>query len=126
MTRPGIWCRWTSTRFRSDPAGKSNFVRPGVDVGSLWDDRLAEVWASPSRAGCGVVIGAAGVVTARHVVAAVVDGSAAGEVLARVVRRGTRTSWVPMRVVAAAAEWDLAVLEVDRSSPAAAAWARPG
>jgi hypothetical protein len=72
-----------------------------------------------------VVIGAAGVVTARHVVAAVVDGSAAGEVLARVVRRGTRTSWVPMRVVAAAAEWDLAVLEVDRSYPEAAAWLRP-
>jgi hypothetical protein len=94
-------------------------------VGSMWDDRLAEVWAPPGRAGSGVVIGAVGVMTARHVVAEVVDGTAAGQVLARVVRRGTPPTWVPMRVVADAPQWDLAVLEIDHARPEAAAWLRP-
>jgi hypothetical protein len=91
----------------------------------MWDDRLAEVWAPPGRAGSGVVLGAVGVLTARHVVAEVVDGSSVGGVLARVVRRGSPPTWVPMRVVADAPEWDLAVLEVEPTRPEAAAWLRP-
>jgi hypothetical protein len=94
-------------------------------VGSMWDERLAEVWAPPGRAGSGVAIGAFGVLTVRHVVAGVVDGTAAGQVLARVVRRGTPPTWVPMRVVADAPQWDLAVLEVEPSRPEAATWVRP-
>lgn len=94
-------------------------------MGSLWDDRLAEVWAPPGRAGSGVVVGAFGVLTARHVVANVLDGSAAGGALARVIRRGAPPAWVPMRVAAHAAEWDLAMLEVDRDLPQAAAWVPP-
>jgi TPR repeat protein len=94
-------------------------------MGSLWDDRLAEVWAPPGRAGSGVVVGAFGVLTARHVVAEVVDGSAAGGALTRVIRRGAPPAWVPMRVAADAAEWDLAMLEVDRDRPEAAAWVPP-
>jgi hypothetical protein len=64
----------------------------------IWDDRLAEVWAEPGRAGAGVVVGAAGVLTARHVVKGALNG---GTVLARVVRPGVATAdWVPMRVLA--------------------------
>ena len=91
----------------------------------LWDDRLAEGWAPPGHAGSAVVVGDYGVLTARHVVAAAVNGSAAGPVLARVVRKGVPPQWVPTRVMCDAPEWDLAVLEVDRSQPAAAAWVRP-
>ena len=94
-------------------------------MGSLWGDRLAEVWALPGRAGSGVVVGTFGVLTARHVIADVVDVSAADGVLARVARRGAPPAWVPMRVVAHAVEWDLAVLEVDQDRPEAAAWVRP-
>jgi Trypsin-like peptidase domain len=93
---------------------------------SVWDDRLAEVWAPPGHVGSGVVVGGYGVLTARHVVAEVVEGSVAGPVLARVVREGGPQRWVPMRVVAADAEWDLAVFEVDRNRPEAVAWVRPG
>ena len=101
-------------------------VRPSGDgMGSLWDDRLAEVWALPGRAGSGVVVGTFGVLTARHVIADVVDVSAADGVLARVVRQGAPPAWVPMRVVAHAVEWDLAVLEVDQDRPEAAAWVPP-
>jgi TPR repeat protein len=96
-------------------------------MGSLWDDRLAEVWAAPGHAGSGVVLGALGVLTARHVIAEVADGAAAGQVLARVIRRGASTpTWVPMCVVDSDPAWDLAVLEVDRTHPDAAAWLRPG
>ena len=94
-------------------------------MGSMWDDRLAEVWAPPGRAGSGVVVGAHGVLTARHVVAEVLKGSASSGVLARVVRRGSPTTWVPMRVVADAPDWDVVVLEVEPSRPEAAAWERP-
>ena len=48
----------------------------------VWDDRLAEVWAEPSKAGAGVLVGAAAVLIVRHVVAGVLDH---GRVLARVV-----------------------------------------
>jgi len=34
-------------------------------VAMIWNDRLAEVWAEPGKAGAGVVIGAAAVLTAR-------------------------------------------------------------
>jgi Trypsin-like peptidase domain len=99
---------------------------PGRAMGSLWDDRLAEVWAPPGRAGSGVVLGAFGVLTARHVVAELADGATAGQVLARVIRRGSPPAWVPMRVVDSAPEWDLALLEVDQTRPEeAAAWLRP-
>lgn len=98
----------------------------GIQMVSVWDDRLAEVWAPPGHAGSGVVVGGYGVLTARHVVAEVVEGSAAGPVLARVVREGEPQRWVPMRMVAADLEWDLAVFEVDPNRPEAAAWARPG
>lgn len=93
---------------------------------SLWDDRLAEVWAPPGRAGAGVVLGAFGVLTARHVVAGLAHGATASQVLARVIRRGSPSAWVPMRVVDSAPEWDLAVLEVDQTRPEeAAAWLPP-
>lgn len=78
-------------------------------MGSLWDDRLAEVWAPPGRPGSGVVFGARGVLTARHVVASAGDG-----VRARVVRRTQQRvgSWVSMRVVWESEAWDLALLMV--------------
>jgi tetratricopeptide (TPR) repeat protein len=76
----------------------------------IWDDRLAEVWAEPGKAGAGVVIGAAAVLTARHVVAGALAG---GRTLARVVRPGARTAdWVPMTVLAEDADWDVALLGV--------------
>ena len=78
---------------------------------TIWDDRLAEVWAAPGKAGAGVVVGAAAVLTARHVVAGALDG---GSILARVVRPGAVTAdWVPMMVLAEDADWDVALLGVD-------------
>jgi hypothetical protein len=78
----------------------------------LWDDRLAEVWAAPRRAGAGVVVGAAAVLTARHVVAGALDG---GRVL--------------VRVLAEDADWDVALLAVSDEKPAAggsgARWLAP-
>ena len=92
---------------------------------SLWRDRLAEVWASPGRAGSGVVVGLEGVLTARHVVAAALI-SADGQILARVVRAGEETaSWVPMTCPWDDESWDLALLAVDRDSSEAAAWLTP-
>ena len=83
----------------------------------LWDDRLAEVWAAPGSAGAGVAVGAAAVLTARHVVAGALDG---GRVLARVVRPGAATAdWVPMRVLAEDADWDVALLSVSYRDMAA-------
>jgi hypothetical protein len=79
-------------------------------VNRLWDDRLAEVWASPGRAGSGVVIGQDVVLTARHVVAGALDG---GRILARVVRPSAATAkWSAMRVLprGVSEEWDLALL----------------
>jgi len=81
---------------------------------AIWDDRLAEVWASPGRAGAGVVVGAAAVLTARHLVAGALDR---GKILSRVVKPGAATAeWVPMTVLAEAGDWDVAVLGVDYGS----------
>jgi TPR repeat protein len=81
------------------------------DVGAVWGDRLAEVWASPATAGTGLVVGARGVLTARHVIAGAAEG---GAILARVVRPHEQTGvWVPMTVAWQDPQWDLAVLEVD-------------
>ncbi|MET0495149.1 MAG: trypsin-like peptidase domain-containing protein [Actinoplanes sp.] len=92
----------------------------------LWDDRLAEVWASPDRAGSGVAIGDRSVLTARHVVAQAVHQSPPGRVLARIVLRNEAvTSWVPMRIVADDLDWDLAVLTVDLDAPEAGEWVTP-
>jgi len=77
----------------------------------LWDDRLAEVWAAPGKAGGGVVLGPDMVLTARHVVAGALSG---GRVLARVVRPGVSTAaWHAMRVRWEREGWDLALLVVD-------------
>ena len=95
-------------------------------MGWIWNDRLAEVWAPPGKAGSGVVIGTCGVLTARHVIDAVATGAQAGPVLARVIRRGSQPSaWVPMRIAGEDAAWDLAVLRVDQEAPEAAGWVRP-
>ncbi len=93
-------------------------------MGRLWDDRLAEVWASPGKAGSGVVIGGGAVLTARHVVAGALHG---GKVLARIVRPGSAVPrWSPMGIGWADAAWDVALLVLDHSPGAAeAAWVRP-
>jgi TPR repeat protein len=76
----------------------------------IWDDRLAEVWAEPGKAGAGVVIGAAAVLTTRHVVAGAL---ARGRIRVRVVRPGVQTAdWVPVTVRAEDADWDVALLGV--------------
>ena len=83
-------------------------------MAAIWDDRLAEVWAAPGKAGAGVVVGDAAVLTARHVVAGALDG---GAILSRVIRPGTETAeWVPMTVLAEDGAWDVAVLGVADSS----------
>ncbi|MCI3152936.1 hypothetical protein ELQ39_14420 [Streptomyces sp. GB4-14] len=92
---------------------------------SVWTDRLAEVWAPPGKAGSGVVLGEFGVLTARHVVQAVMDGSQTGQVLGRVIRRGAPPAWAPMRLVGGDAEWDLVVLHVDQEAREATSWVRP-
>lgn len=91
-------------------------------MGALWDDRLAEVWASPGRQGSGVVVGTRSVLTARHVV----DGSG-GDVKARSVRRtGARPGlWVPMHVVWEDPEWDLALLTVPDGEFSTVHWLVP-
>ena len=95
-------------------------------MGSIWDDRLAEVWASPGKAGSGVVIGTCGVLTARHVIDAVATGAQTGPVLGRVIRRGSPPpAWLPMRIAGEDAAWNLAVLHVDQEAPEAAGWVLP-
>ena len=92
-------------------------------MASLWDDRLAEVWAWPGKAGSGIAVGARGVLTARHVVAEAVESFEAGRMLARLVRRGEKSSsWVAVRTVTDDPDWDLAVLEVDLADPQIEAW----
>lgn len=93
-------------------------------MGRLWDDRLAEVWASPGQAGSGVVVGDAAVLTARHVVAGALDG---GRVLARVVRPGGQVPpWSPVTIAWQDAAWDLALLELGPApDEAGSAWERP-
>ena len=83
-------------------------------MAAIWDDRLAEVWAAPGRAGAGVVIGTTAVLTARHVVSGALDG---GKILSRVVKPGAVTAnWVPMTVLAEDRDWDVALLGVDQGS----------
>ena len=78
---------------------------------AIWDDRLAEVWSAPGRAGAGVVVGADAVLTARHVVAGALDG---GRILSRVIKPGAPTAdWIPMIVLAEDEDWDVAILGVD-------------
>ena len=111
---------------RPSPFRARNVSRLGwCHMGWIWDDRLAEVWAPPGKAGSGVVIGTCGVLTARHVIDAVATGAQAGPVLARVIRRGSPPAWVPMRIAGEDAAWDLAVLHVDQEAPEAAGWVRP-
>ena len=111
---------------RPSPFRARNVSRLGwCHMGWIWDDRLAEVWAPPGKAGSGVVIGTCGVLTARHVIDAVATGAQAGPVLARVIRRGPPPAWVPMRIAGEDAAWDLAVLHVDQEAPEAAGWVRP-
>jgi Trypsin-like peptidase domain len=99
--------------------------REGTALGSLWVDRLAEVWASPGYAGAGVVVGADAVLTARHVVADALGDSAA-RLLARVVRPGCSVAgWAPMQSVWDDEGWDLALLSLDGASPDARAWEGP-
>ena len=90
----------------------------------LWEDRLVEVWASPGRAGAGVLFGMSGVLTARHVVDEALGE--VGRIEARVVRRNAPPSpWTPMRVVAEDPAWDLAVLLADPSMRRTSEWAVP-
>ena len=95
-------------------------------MGSLWDDRLAEVWAPPGRSGAGVVLGARGVLTARHVVAGALNGAGTG-LLGRVVRRGIPGTglWVSLQVAWEDPAWDLALLLVDNDAPGADHWLAP-
>ncbi len=92
---------------------------------SLWQDRLAEVWAPPGRAGAGVVIGQRGVLTARHVI----EDSLRREgerPLARVVRPGVVVGdWVPMTVAWESDGWDVALLAVDPEASEADRWLIP-
>ena len=90
----------------------------------IWDDRLAEVWAAPGKAGAGVVIGAATVLTAGHMVA---GARSDGRVLARVVQRdGQAASWVPMVVSAFDPDWDVALLRPSGEEPGdAGTWREP-
>jgi TPR repeat protein len=97
-------------------------------MAAIWDDRLAEVWAPPGKAGSGVVIGTEMVLTARHVVA----GAPAGRgILSRVVKPGAVTAaWVPMTLLAADEAWDVALLGVDyrtsgRDAGSGPEWLKP-
>ena len=93
----------------------------------IWDDRLAEVWADPGKAGAGVVVGDDAVLTACHVVA---EAGADGLVLARMVRPDAPVPrWIPMTILAVDADWDIAILRVrdtDIDHGAEAAAPEPG
>jgi tetratricopeptide (TPR) repeat protein len=92
-------------------------------VSGPWDDRLAEVWAAPGRAGAGVIVGSVGVLTARHVIAGALPG---GRVLARVVMPGVSiAAWAPMQVSFESTEWDVALLTVDDAAQGRENWVRP-
>lgn len=82
-------------------------------MATIWDDRLVEVWAAPGGTGTGVLVGAAAVLTAQHVVAAALNN---GKILSRVVRPGAAAAaWVPMTVLAEDPDWDVALLGADQS-----------
>lgn len=90
---------------------------------SIWDDRLAEVWAAPGKAGAGVVVGRSAVLTARHVVEGALSS---GEIFARRVKPVSLVGdWVPMTVLAEDEEWDLAVLSVSNDATSAVLWTEP-
>jgi len=85
---------------------------------AIWDDRLAEVWAVPGLAGAGVVVGAAAVLTARHLVVGAAGG---GNILSRAIRPGAEVAaWVPMTVLAEDPDWDVALLGA--ADPDGGAW----
>ena len=90
----------------------------------VWDDRLAEVWAAPGKAGAGVVVSADTILTARHLLAGALAG---GDVQARVVRPGASTAeWAHMEVLAEDRAWDVAVLRAEQvSEQNAPRWLRP-
>jgi TPR repeat protein len=109
------------SRENSQSRGGSRFMA------AIWDDRLAEVWAAPGKAGSGVVIGTEMVLTARHVVAGALSD---GDILSRVVKPGTVTAdWVPMALLAEDEAWDVALLGVARDSgrrdPSGPRWLKP-
>jgi hypothetical protein len=112
----GVYADWSClTRGNPRPFNIERIAGIGVvhSVAAIWDDRLAEVWATPGNAGTGVVVGAAAVLTARQVVAGALYG---GNILSRVVRPGaTVAAWVPMTVLAEDPDWDVALLGVDQS-----------
>ena len=92
-------------------------------MGMIWDDRLAEVWASPNKSGAGVVVGPYSLLTAWHVVR---SAGSEGRVLARVVCRGAQeVPWVTMRVVTTAPAWDVALLTVDNMDESQGGWRVP-
>jgi hypothetical protein len=72
-----------------------------------------------------VVVGADGVLTARHVVADALAG-APPRILARLVRAGHGSaSWVPMTAVWHDPGWDIALLRVDSRPTEAWKWQPP-
>ena len=97
-------------------------------MAAIWDERLAEVWATPGKAGAGVVVGDAAVLTARHVVAGAASG---GKILSRVIKPGSETAaWVPMTVLAEDPDWDVAVLGIagcseERAGDSGREWLTP-
>jgi TPR repeat protein len=96
-------------------------ANPGCDVlkmsGSLFVDRLVQIWAKPGKVGTGVVFGGRGILTARHVVEGAlndVDG-----IRVRIVPTGametTSPEWVSAQVCAwthQKSRWDVALLQV--------------
>ncbi len=94
-------------------------------MGWIWDDRLAEVWAPPGKAGIRVVIGTCGVLTARHVIDAVATGAQAGP-CGPGSFAGIELVGVVLDADREDAAWDLAVLRVDQEAPEAAGWGSAG
>jgi hypothetical protein len=101
-------------------------------MSSIWNDRLAEIWAPPSTSspgvsGSGIVIGLRGVLTARHVIKSVASGESRDSVWARVRLPEPRAeqTWVPMSIAYEDKAWDLAVLQVQNDTPEAGAWVQP-
>lgn len=85
-------------------------------MGWLWDDRVVQLWAGQKSGkgsgGSGVAIGKRGILTARHTVVDTDTQVWKPRILARIVRPGLKSAWVPAAIVAEDNDWDLAVLEV--------------